>query len=128
MKQAVDIRLPQPAQPFSWAIKAAGLLFTAHGPVRSDGSLETGDIATQARITFRNLKAAAEAAGADLSCVAQVLITLLDVDDVPVVDRVYREFFTPPYPNRSTVIAGALVAPAMRIEIVAYVALPPARE
>ncbi|MBN3816985.1 RidA family protein [Paraburkholderia sp. Se-20369] len=127
MKEAVDIGLPEPAQPFSWAVKAAGLLFTAQGPVRSDGSLDTGDIATQARLTFQNLKASAEAAGADLSCVAQVLVTLLDVDDVPVVDRIYREFFSAPYPNRSTVIASALVAPSMRIEIVAYIALPPAR-
>jgi enamine deaminase RidA (YjgF/YER057c/UK114 family) len=56
--------------------------------------------------------------------VVQVLITLLEADHVPVVDAVYGEFFAPPYPNRSTVIAKALVVPGMRIEIVAYVALP----
>ncbi|MCY1559015.1 hypothetical protein D9M68_960050 [compost metagenome] len=54
----------------------------------------------------------------------QVLFTLLEADDVPVVDALYGEFFAPPYPNRSTVIAKALVVPGMRIEIVAYVALP----
>lgn len=59
----------------------------------------------QARLTFQNLKMAVEAAGSDLSCVAQVLVTLVDVDDVPTVDRVYREFFADSYPNRSTVIA-----------------------
>lgn len=42
MKEVIDIGLPKPAQPFSWATKAAGLLFTAHGPVRSDGSVHTG--------------------------------------------------------------------------------------
>ncbi|EYS84943.1 endoribonuclease L-PSP [Cupriavidus sp. SK-4] len=124
MKQVIETGLPTPAQPFSWATQAAGLLFTAHGPVRPDGSVDTGDIARQARLTFENLKLAAEAAGADLNDVVQVLITLLEADDVPVVDAVYREFFAPPYPNRSTVIAKALVVPGMRIEIVAYVALP----
>ncbi|HEF4740398.1 TPA: RidA family protein [Burkholderia multivorans] len=124
MKEVIDIGLPKPAQPFSWATKAAGLLFTAHGPVRSDGSVHTGGIAMQARLTFQNLKMAVETAGSDLSCVAQVLVTLVDVDDVPTVDRVYREFFADSYPNRSTVIAKGLVVPGMRIEIVAYVALP----
>ncbi|EHP37908.1 endoribonuclease L-PSP [Cupriavidus basilensis OR16] len=123
MKEVIDIGLPVPGQPFSWATKAAGLLFTAHGPVRRDGSVDTGDIAQQARLTFENLRMAAEAAGADLSCVAQVLVTLVDAGDVPVVDAVYREFFAMPYPNRSTVIAKALVVPGMRIEIVAYVSL-----
>ncbi|MGX6571387.1 RidA family protein [Cupriavidus necator] len=124
MKQVIETGLPTPAQPFSWATQAAGLLFTAHGPVRPDGSVDTGDIARQARLTFENLKLATEAAGANLNDVVQVLITLLEADDVPVVDALYGEFFAPPYPNRSTVIAKALVVPGMRIEIVAYVALP----
>lgn len=124
MRKMIDTGLPMPAQPFSWAVSAAGLMFTAHGPVRSDGTVDTGDIAQQARLTFENLRKAAEAVGADLGSVAQVLVTLVEVDDVPVVDAVYREFFTAPYPNRSTVVAKALVVPGMRIEIVAYVALP----
>lgn len=48
---------------------------------------------------------------------------MTDVADMPVIDAVYREFFQPPYPNRSS--AGvALVVPGMKIEIVAYVAVP----
>jgi len=125
MKEVIDIGLPRLAQPFSWAVKAANLLFTAHGPVRKDGTVAVGGgVAEQARLTFQNLKMAAEAAGADLSCVAQVLITLVNDADVSTVDAVYREFFCEPYPNRSTVIAKALVVPGMRIEIVAYLALP----
>src|SRR5438445_4169605 len=81
MKEVIDIGLPVPGQPFSWATKAAGLLFTAHGPVRRDGSVDTGDIAQQARLTLENLRMAAEAAGADLSCVEQVLVTLVDAGD-----------------------------------------------
>jgi len=123
MRKMIDTGLPMPAQPFSWAVSASGLMFTAHGPVRSDGTVDTGDVAQQARLTFENLRKATEAAGADLQSVAQVLVTLVEADDVPVVDAVYREFFAAPYPNRSTVIAKALVVPGMRIEIVAYVAL-----
>ena len=45
MKQVVDVGLPPLNQPFSWAVKATGaMLFTAHGPVRPDGSIDTGPV------------------------------------------------------------------------------------
>ena len=118
-KEVIDVGLPPLKQPFSWAVKAKGLLFTAHGPVRQDGTIDTGPIEQQARLTFTNLQRACVAAGGTLDDVAQVLIYMTDVADMPAIDAVYREFFKPPYPNRSS--AGvALVVPGMRLEIVAY--------
>lgn len=46
--------------------------------------------------------------------------------DMPAVDAVYREYFEPPYPNRSSVAVAALAVPGMRIELVAYASLRPA--
>ena len=123
MKEVVDTGLPPLAQPFSWAVKARGLLFTAHGPVRADGSIDTGTIEDQARLTFGNLQRAVAAAGGSLEDVTQVLIYMTDVKDMPQVDRVYREFFSPPYPNRSSMGVSGLVVPGMKIEIVAYAAI-----
>jgi enamine deaminase RidA (YjgF/YER057c/UK114 family) len=123
MKQIVDTRLPALAQPFSWAVKAAGLLFTAHGPVRPDGSIETGPIEDQARLTFANLQRAVAAAGGSLADVAQVLIYMTEVQDMARIDAVYREFFAAPYPNRSSMGVAGLVVPGMKIEIVAYAAI-----
>jgi hypothetical protein len=40
-----------------------GVLYTAQIPLRMDGSIETGDIAAQAKLTFNNLKLTVEAAG-----------------------------------------------------------------
>ena len=123
MIEAINTGLPPLQQPFSWMVRANGLLFTAQGPVRPDGSIDTGPIEQQARLTLRNLQNAVHAAGATLADVAQVLVYMTDVADMPVIDAVYREFFTAPYPNRSS--AGvALVVPGMKIEIVAYVATP----
>lgn len=123
MNEVIDVGLPLLKQPFSWMVRSSGILFTAHGPVRPDGSIDTGPIEQQARLTFANLKRAVEAGGATLADVAQVLIYMTDVADMPAIDVVYREFFQPPYPNRSS--AGvALVVPGMKIEIVAYVAAP----
>ena len=125
MKQIVDTGLPPLKQPFSWAVKASGqMLFTAHGPVRADGSIHTGPIAEQARLTFANLRSAVQAAGGTLADVAQVLIYMSDVADMPAIDAVYREFFEAPYPNRSSMGVAALVVPGMKIEIVAYAMVP----
>lgn len=120
MKEIIDTGLPPLKQPFSWAVKASGLLFTAHGPVRTDGTIDTGAIADQARLTFANLKRAVEAAGGTLVDVTQVLIYMTDVKDMPVIDEVYREFFETPYPNRSSMGVAGLVVPGMKIEVVAY--------
>lgn len=120
MKEVIDTGLPPLAQPFSWAVKASGLLFTAHGPVRSDGSIDTGPVTDQARLTFANLARAVAAAGGTLADVTQVLIYMTDVRDMPAIDAVYREFFHPPYPNRSSMGVAGLVVPGMHIEIVAY--------
>ena len=120
MKHIVDIGLPSIGQPFSWAVKAGGLLFTTHGPVRSDGTLDTGPIEQQARLTFANLQGAVRAAGGTMADVAQVLIYMTDVADMPAIDAVYREFFEAPYPNRSSMGVAGLVVPGMKIEIVAY--------
>ena len=99
------------------------MLFTAHGPVRLDGSIDTGPIEDQARLTFANLERAVRAAGGTLADVTQVLIYMLDVADMQAIDAVYRSFFSAPYPNRSSAAVAGLVVPGMKIEIVAYAAI-----
>lgn len=120
MKQVIETGLPPLAQPFSWAVRAGGIVFTTHGPVRADGRIDTGPVAEQARLTLDNLRQALAAAGAGLADVAQVLVYLTDIGDMAAVDAVYREYFRPPYPNRSAVAVSALAVPGMRIEIVVY--------
>lgn len=123
MKEVIDVGLPALGQPFSWAVRAGGMVFTAHGPVRRDGSIDTGPIEDQARLTFTNLERAMVAAGGSLDDVVQVLIQMIDIADMPTIDSVYREFFSAPHPNRSSVAVKALVVPGMRVEIVANAVL-----
>lgn len=124
MKEFVETGIPALNQPFSWAVKASGLLFTTHGPVKSDGTVDTGPVEQQVRLTLQNLQRAVQAAGAQMSDVAQVLVYMIDVNDMAIIDKVYQEFFQAPYPNRASVVVQALVVPGMRIETVAYVSLP----
>ncbi|MFT8243974.1 RidA family protein [Roseomonas sp. BN140053] len=124
LKQEVDTGLPVPGQPFSWAIRSGGLLFTTHGPVQPNGSVLQGDIRQQARLTLENLRHSLEAAGGSLDGVVQATIFLVDGADMAPVDEVYREFFRAPFPNRASVVVAGLVAPGMRVEIQAIAALP----
>jgi len=123
-KDTVQTGIPELKQPFSWAVKASGaMLFTAHGPVKADGSIDTGDMESQARLTFSNLKKTLHAAGGSLNNITQVLIYTTDIKQISIIDKVYREFFTAPWPNRAAIGVAALVVPEMKIEIVAYAML-----
>ena len=119
MKRAVKSGLPAPSAPIEWATIADGILYTAQIPLKADGSIETGDIATQTRLTLDNLKQTLKAAGGSLDDVAQVLVYLPDPKDFPGMNAVYGQYFAKPYPNRATIVAQLMV-PGARIEIVAY--------
>lgn len=119
MKQAVKSGLPAPSAPIEWATLADGVLYTAQIPLKADGSIESGDIGTQTRLTLDNLKRTVAAAGGGLADVAQVLVYLPDPKDFPGMNEIYGQYFAKPYPNRATIIAQLMV-PGARIEIVAY--------
>ncbi|WP_061797396.1 RidA family protein [Serratia ficaria] len=117
MRKVIDTGLPDIGQPFSWATQGGGMLFTAHGPVRADGSIETGAPEKQITLTFDNLAQTLKAANSHSDNVLQVIIYLTDFNDVKLLDDIYLEYFNYPYPNRSTVIVEKLVVPGMKIEI-----------
>ncbi len=117
MRDVIHTGLPDIGQPFSWATRGGGMLFTAHGPFRADGTIETGPAEQQIALTFDNLTQALQAAGSHSDNVLQVIIYLTDVNDVARLDDIYQRYFNAPYPNRSTVIVDKLVVPGMKIEI-----------
>lgn len=119
MRREVNTGLPSLGQPFSWAVTDGQMVYTSHGPVTGDGTILQGDMTAQTRLTLDNLRRAVEAAGGSLDDVLQVQLYLLDVGDMQAVDAVYAEVFRAPYPSRSTAVVAALVAPGMRIELLA---------
>ena len=119
MRKAVKSGLPTPSAPIEWATLSGNILYTAQIPIKADGSIETGDIRDQTRLTFNNLKQTLKAAGGSMADVAQVLVYLPDPKDFPGMNEVYGTYFEKPYPNRATIIAQLMV-PGAKIEIVAY--------
>ena len=120
MKKVIKTHLPGEEAPIEWAVSADGILYTAQIPIRADGSIETGDIAKQADLTFTNLRRTLEAAGGKLDDVTQVVVYLTGKEHFAGMNEIYRKHFSKPYPNRATVIVAGLMVPGAVIEIVAY--------
>jgi 2-iminobutanoate/2-iminopropanoate deaminase len=109
---------PKAIGPYSAALRAGQLLFVS-GQVPFDpatGALIDGDIAAQTRRVLQNVGALLDAAGLSHAHVVRTTVFLADMDDFAAMNEVYREFFTDPYPARSTVQAARLPRDA-RIEI-----------
>ena len=120
MKKVVETGLPTvPGRPLEWAVIADGVLYTTQLPIKADGSFETGNIAAQTDLTLMNLKQTIEAAGWTMGDVTQVIIYLPDPQDFAGMNDVYARYFSPPYPNRATLVSK-LVVPDVRVEMIAY--------
>jgi len=112
---------PQPAGPYSHAIRSGGLLFLAgQGPFRPDGSKVESSFEDQARQTFRNLEAVAAAAGASLADAVRVGVYLRDMSDFATMNKVYVEFLREPMPARTTIQSDL---PGFDIEVDAVIAV-----
>lgn len=113
------IPMPEPNHTVSWVTRGAGLLFTAHGPMLTDGTISTGTIEEQVILALTNLQKTLEAVGSHCNNVLQLIVYLSNPDYIKVLDKVYPEFFSAPYPNRSTVIVERMVVDGMKIKLTA---------
>jgi enamine deaminase RidA (YjgF/YER057c/UK114 family) len=124
MKQAVKTDLFASKAPLEWAIIANGTLSTAQIPIDKEGKVVAGGIEAQARQTMESFKHTIEAAELTMSDVTQVLIYVTAREQLPVFNKVYAEYFEPPYPNRAAMIVAGLAREEMLCEVVAYAAVP----
>jgi 2-iminobutanoate/2-iminopropanoate deaminase len=103
-RQVTSPSAPPPGGAYSQAIAAGNLVFLAgQGPFEPSGEQVEGSFEDQARQTFTNLAAVAEAAGGSLADAVRVGVFLRDMADFPAMNRIYPEFFSDPLPARTTV-------------------------
>lgn len=119
--QPPDVATPK--APYSPVVISGDHVFTAGqaafdetGALVGDGMLE------QARTALENLQSCLAAAGCSLDDVVKVNAYLADLADFEAYNAVYREFFTAPYPARTTVQAG--LPPGMLVEVEAVARRP----
>jgi len=124
MKQPVKTDLFASKAPLEWAIIANGTLSTAQIPIDKEGKVVDGGIEAQARQTMENFKHTIEAADLTMDDVTQVLIYVTAREQLPAFNKVYGEYFEPPYPNRAAMIVAGLAREEMLCEVVAYAAVP----
>ncbi len=101
---------PQAIGPYSQAIKAGGLVFTA-GQVAIDpptGLVVAGDVAAQTEQVMKNLAAILEAAGSGFEKVVRCTVFLKNMNDFTAMNEVYGRYFTAAPPARSTVEVARL--------------------
>lgn len=97
---------PAPGGSYSHGVVANGFLYTCGmGPADpATGKTVDGGVAEQTRQTLKNLQAILAERGAVFADVVKVTAHLQDVNrDFAAYDVVYREFFTAPFPVRTTV-------------------------
>jgi 2-iminobutanoate/2-iminopropanoate deaminase len=105
-KQIFTEKGVQPGGPYSQAIVAEGAYVFVAGQGPTDpktGELRLGSFREQAERTFKNIGVLLEAAGSSFEHVVKVHAYLADLSDFAEFNEVYRQFFTDPYPARTTV-------------------------
>lgn len=118
-RQAISTdRAPVAAGPYSQAIRAGDLVFTA-GQLGLDpgtGEFAAADVAGQAERALTNLAAILEAAGSGMDRIVKVTVYLAEIGDWPAVNEVYARLVPEPFPARSAFAVRDLPKGA-RVEI-----------
>lgn len=110
---------PRALGPYSHAMEASGDFVILSGQTPVDpgtGGLVAGDFSAQVRQVFANLSTVLQAVGLTLRHAVKVNVYLTDMGDFPVMNEIYAQVFSSPYPARTTVAVAALPLGA-RIEV-----------
>jgi len=121
-KAIVTDQGPRPVGPYSQAIVDGDFIFVSgQGPLNPQtGARELGDVRSETKRTFENIRAILQAAGASLEHVVKCNVYLRDIDDFAAMNEVYATYFSAPFPARTTIQAGALPGGiAVEIECIA---------
>ncbi|MCL6509557.1 MAG: Rid family detoxifying hydrolase [Anaerolineae bacterium] len=96
---------PIPSSGYSQALRLGNLIVTSgYLGTHPDGSgVVPGGFEAEVRQALDNIQAVLTAAGCTLRDVIRVNVSLTDIGKFAEMDRIYREYFAPPYPTRNTI-------------------------
>ncbi|MEX2116064.1 MAG: RidA family protein [Bacteroidota bacterium] len=110
IKKILTDQAPAPIGPYSQAIIAGGLVYTA-GQIALDPvtkNLVEGDIKVQTERVLKNIEAILKAAGTSMTSVVKTTVFLKDMGEFALMNEVYARFFSDSAPARSTVEVARL--------------------
>ena len=131
-------RAPEPVGAFPHAKRVGNLLFLSGiGPrvrgskeipgvtLEANGSIKSYDIEAQCRAVFENVRLVLEDAGASWNDIVDVTVFLTNMDDFPIYNRLYAEYFAgsgKPNPTRTTIEVTRLPTPiAIELKVIAAI-------
>ena len=103
-------KAPGAIGPYSQAVKTEAMVFVS-GQLALDpasGNIVTGGIKAETRQAMQNLKRILEAAGSNLENVVKTTLFIKDMNDFPMINEVYGEFFQYDPPARACVEVARL--------------------
>src|SRR5882672_3686888 len=104
--------------PFSGAVRVGNMLYLS-GVIGIDPATKkpvVGGIEAETKQTMEAIKATLERNGSDLDHVVKCTVFLVDMQEWPKMNEVYRKYFTKHFPARSAV-AGSGLALGARVEL-----------
>ncbi|KGJ72757.1 endoribonuclease L-PSP [Cryobacterium roopkundense] len=115
-------RAPRPIGPYSQAVISHGLFFSAgFAPHEPETGVMPDNVGDQTRQVLRNLSAVLAEQGATLDDCVKVTVHLQHLKrDFAEYNRAYAEFFTAPFPVRTTV-GSQLLDILVEIDVVAVI-------
>jgi 2-iminobutanoate/2-iminopropanoate deaminase len=106
--------------PFSAALEANGFVFlSGQASVDAEGNIVSGSFEEQMRRALQNVADILRSAGLGLENVVRVTSYVQDPSDVPRYNQLYREYFTAPYPARTTITSCLSTAIKFEIDVIA---------
>jgi len=102
--------------PFSPSVRFGDLIFiSGQASVDAEGKIVSDTFEGEFRRSIENVRKVLAAAGSDLAHVIQTRNYVRDAADVPLYNQLYREYFTEPFPARTTITS--CLPPTLRYEI-----------
>ena len=122
MKQEIRTdRSPDPIGPYSQGLKVGNRIYVSgQGPLNHETGKTPETIEEQTRQVLTNIRNILEAGGATMEHVVKTTVHLADLKDFQAFNGVYKEFFKPPFPVRTTV-GSALLGILVEIDVIAEV-------
>lgn len=114
---------PAAIGPYSQGIIVNNMFYSSGQiPLTAEGELVNGTVEEQTHQVFKNLKAVLAEAGASLDTVVKATVFIKDMNDFPVINDVYGEYFGEHKPARSCVEVARLPKDVLvEIEVIALV-------
>jgi len=122
MEEIATDQAPSATGPYSQAILDDGRVYVSgQGPVDPEtDEVVSEDIGEQTAQTLENIAAILDAADTSLDQIVKAKVFVTDMDDYEVVNEVYAEYMSEPYPARAAVEVSRLpIEIGVEIEVIA---------